>query len=88
VRAEWKSSFPEDVATEVAFYAWRKEQCKADSVARRADKARFGAFTKAYISSLQMIDDNHDRWLDQFSSSPLDSSREDDSDFDFQISSY
>jgi hypothetical protein len=47
VRAEWKSSFPEDVATEVAFYAWRKEQCKTDSAARRAGKARCWAFAEA-----------------------------------------
>jgi hypothetical protein len=47
VTAEWKSSFPEDVPAKVAFYAWRKEQCKADSAARRADKARCWAFTEA-----------------------------------------
>jgi hypothetical protein len=77
VRVEWKARFPEDVATKVAFYAWRKEQRKADSAKRRADNARCGRHHGAYCWPAD------DHWLDQFSSAPLDSSMEDESDFEF-----
>jgi hypothetical protein len=77
VRTEWKARFPEDVTTEVVFYAWRKEQSKADSAERRANNARRGC------SSWRILPARRRSLVDQFSSMLLDSSMEDELDFGF-----
>lgn len=64
---------------EVEFYARRKR----DRARRRAAKARKRAFILAQLDGLSTIPSDDDRWLDLFSLTPVESSKEDEDDFDW-----
>ncbi|XP_020196314.1 uncharacterized protein [Aegilops tauschii subsp. strangulata] len=74
--AEWRQRFPQDVATENAFWAERRAKRAVDQADRRERKAL--VIVQCELGAASTFDDNDPQWDDAFLSSDYTTKEEDD----------